>query len=109
VPSIPHDIEAEVHALSASAGGRKSAMLSGYRPSHDFGKNGHLNDGMHEYPDGGRIEPGSSGRAFIWLLAADENYGLLSVGEKFTVQEGSRIVGRGRITALRNAKLQKMG
>ena len=84
-------------------------MLSGYRPSHDFGKNGHLNDGMHEYPDGGRIEPGSFGRALIWLLAANENYGLLSVGDEFTVQEGNRVVGRGSITALRNAKLRRTG
>ena len=109
MPSRPHDIEAEVHALSTREGGRKTAMLSGYRPSHDFGRNGHLNDGMHEYPNGGRIEPGASGRALIWLLAADENQGLLSIGDEFTVQEGSRIVGRGSIKALPNAKLQKSG
>ena len=109
MPLRPHDIEAEVYALATYEGGRKGAMLSGYRPSHDFGKNGHLNDGMHEYPDGGSIDPGSSGRAFIWLLAPDENDGLLSVGESFTVQEGNRIVGRGKIIALPNAALRKKG
>jgi len=109
MPARSHDIEAEVHALPTSEGGRKSAMLSGYRPSHDFGKSGHLNDGLHEYPASGRIEPGSSGRAHIWLLAADENFGLLSVGDTFTVQEGGRVVGRGEITALPNANLQRAG
>ena len=84
-------------------------MFSGYRPSHNFGKIGHLNDGMHEYADAGQIDPGCSGRALIWLLAPDENYGLLSVGDSFTVQEGSRVVGHGKITALRNEKLQKRG
>ncbi len=105
----PHDIEAEVYALLTSEGGRQSPLLSGYRPNHDFGKNGHLNDGMHEYPDGGRIDLGHSGRALIWLLCPDENHGLLAVGETFTVQEGSRIVGHGKITGLPNAKLKKTG
>jgi len=105
----PHDIEADVHALSTAEGGRKTAMLSGYRPSHNFGKNGHLNDGKHEYADGAQIDPGRSGRALIWLLAPVENYGLLSVGDSFTVQEGSRIVGHGKITELRNEKLRKRG
>ena len=103
----PHDLEAEVFALPTSEGGRNTPMLSGYRPSHNFGKNGHQNDGMHEYPDGGKIALGASGRALIWLLCADENYGLLSVGDTFTVQEGGRIVGRGRITGLPNSKLSK--
>jgi translation elongation factor EF-Tu-like GTPase len=103
----PHVIEAEVYALRTDEGGRRNPRLTGYRPSHNFGKNGHLNDGLHEYPSGGRIELGASGVAYIWLLAPDENYGLLSIGDPFTVQEGNRIVGRGRITALPNAKLQK--
>jgi hypothetical protein len=64
---------------------------------------------MHEYPATGQIAPGATGKALIWLLAADENYGLLSVGDSFTVQESSRVVGRGRITGLPNAKLQKAG
>jgi translation elongation factor EF-Tu-like GTPase len=107
MPSHSHDIEAQIYALRTNEGGRKGAMRSGCRPSHDFGKNGHLNDGMHKYPDGGRIDPGSSGRALIWLLAADENHGLLCVGDSFTVQEGNRVVGRGKITGLGNAELQK--
>ena len=102
----PHDIEAEVHALPTSEGGRKGAMLSGYRPSHDFGKNGHLNDGMHEYSGGGSIDPGSFGKTLIWLLDPDDNFGLLSIGDSFTVQEGSRIVGHGKISALPNEKLR---
>ena len=105
----PHDIEAKVYALSISEGGRLNPLLSGYRPCHDFGKNGELNDGMHEYPDGGTIRMGESGRAFIWLLSPDRNEALLRVGDTFTVQEGSRVIGRGTITALPNAKLQKSG
>jgi translation elongation factor EF-Tu-like GTPase len=104
---IPHDIEADVYALAASEGGRRTPFYSGYRPSHDFGRNGHLNDGRHEYPDSGQIDLGQTGRALIWLLAADENFGLLSVGDTFTVQEGSRVVGRGKITSLPNQKLRK--
>ena len=107
-PRVP-DIEAQVYALSTEEGGRKTAFLSGYRPTHNFGKNGHLNDGMHDYPEAGRIELGTTGRALITLLCPDENHGLLSIGGEFTVQEGSRIVGRGRITALLNSKLLQTG
>lgn len=109
MPSVPHDLEAEVHALPSSESGRKTPFLSGYRACHDFGKVGHLNDGMHEYPEHDRIDLGTRGRALIWLLAADENFGLLSVGDSFTVQDGNRIVGQGKITAIRNALLQKTG
>jgi len=105
----PHDIEARVYALTTAEGGRRSPLLSRYRPNHNFGKNGHLNDGTHEYPDGGRIELGGSGPVLIWLLCPDENHGLLAVGDTFTMQEGNRIVGRGTITALPNSKLRKTG
>jgi translation elongation factor EF-Tu-like GTPase len=109
MPPRPHDIEAEIYALPASDGGRKTALLSGYRPSHNFGKNGELNDGMHEYPDGGRIEVDESGRALIWLLSPERNAALLEVGDTFTVQEGSRVVGRGKITSLLDVTLRKTG
>ena len=109
MPPRSQDVEADIYALPTSEGGRKTAFLSGYRPSHNFGKNGELNDGMHEYPDGGRIEAGESGRALIWLLTPDRNAALLKVGDTFTVQEGSRIVGRGKITSLPNVTLRKPG
>jgi translation elongation factor EF-Tu-like GTPase len=108
-PPRSPDIEAEVLALPESESGRKSPFLSGYRAVHNFGKNGHLNDGLHEYPERGQIDLGTSGKACIWLLAPDENYGLLSVGDSFTVQDGNRIVGRGKIIALPNVQLQKKG
>ena len=109
MPPRPHDIEAEVYALPTSEGGRRNPFFSGYRPTHDFGKNGELNDGMHDYPDSGRIDLGRSGRAIIWLLSPDRNEGMLRVGDAFTIQEGSRIVGSGKITSLPNATLQNRG
>jgi translation elongation factor EF-Tu-like GTPase len=108
-PQRPHDIEAEIQAFATTEGGRKSPLYSGYRPCHDFGKNGELNDGHHEYPDGGQVEIGHSGRALIWLLAPERNEGLLEISGSFTVQEGSRIIGRGKITSLPNATLRKNG
>src|SRR4051794_11380480 len=44
----PPDIEAEIRFISAEKGGRASAAISGYRPSHDFGHGGML-DAAHEY------------------------------------------------------------
>ena len=106
-PSQSPDLEAEVYVVPTEEGGRRSALFSGYRPSHDFGHSGALNDGMHEYPDGGSLTPGQKGRALIWLSVPELSAGRLYVGMPFTVQEGARVVGRGQIERVLNASLER--
>lgn len=102
----PPDIEAEILFLATESGGRQSPAISGYRPTHDFGLDGMLNDAAHEYVGCDSVSPGQSAMANIWFLAPQYQEGRLHPGFKFTVQEGSRIVGHGIVTHVINTALK---
>jgi translation elongation factor EF-Tu-like GTPase len=106
VTQRPPDIEAEITFLSTADSGRQTYVLSGYRPSHNFGIPGMLNDAVHEYIGPGKVEPGESALANIWLLTPEYQEGRLYPGFTFTVQEGSRVVGHGVIRRIPNESLQ---
>lgn len=102
------DIEAEISFLPTEQGGRHSPACSGYRPSHDFGIVGTLNDAAHEYIGCEAAVPGSTVKANMWFLAPQYQEGRLYPGFKFTVQEGIRVVGNGVVVAVLNEMLKKM-
>jgi elongation factor Tu len=106
-PPTEPDFEAEIYALPTESGGRKSPMLSGYRPNHDFGLPGELNDAKHDYPETGKIAPGERGVARLWLLSPERQKGRLFEGMEFTVQEGNRVVGRGKIVKILKDELKR--
>ena len=101
MPLRSPDIEAEINFLSAEEGGRCTPCASGYRPNHDFGIEGQLNDAIHEFIDKSRVAPGETVMARLSFMAPEHQElfaGRLYEGFEFTVQEGARIVGRGRVT-----------
>ena len=104
--SIPPDIEARIEFLSTAEGGRHGPVASGYRPNHDFGLPGELNDAQHEYPNNDWVEPGQSALALLWLFSPNRQTGRLYPGFKFKVQEGGHIVGNGEIVSVLNKSLQ---
>lgn len=106
VPSRPPDIEADISFLGAESGGRSNAVRSGYRPNHDFGLDGMLNDAHHEYPGVESVAPGTTARAQLWLLAPAFQAGRLQPGFTFTVQEGLRVVAHGVIVEVINPALR---
>ena len=106
ITNRPPDIEARISFLKTEEGGRAGPAKSGYRPSHDFGLPGTLNDAAHEYIDQEWVAPGESALANIWLLVPEYQTGRLNQGFEFTVQEGKRVVGHGVITKVVNAALQ---
>jgi len=106
ITNRPPDIEAEISFLPTEKGGRRSAALSGYRPTHDFGLGGTLNDAAHEYIECEAVQPGQTANANMWFIAPEYQEGRLSAGFKFTVQEGSHIVGHGTIIKVVNALLR---
>jgi len=73
---------------------------------HAFGVSGTLYDALHEYPDG-PVEPGQSGRALLWLLQPELQRGAIFEGMEFTVQEGRRVVARGRVVKVLNEDLRR--
>ena len=105
-PGRPPDIEADIRFLSTDEGGRSGPALSGYRPTHDFGVEGMLNDAHHEYIGVDSVSPGATARAQIWLLAPEYQAGRLYPGFAFTVQEGLHIVAHGEVVYVLNATLR---
>ena len=108
-PATPPDIEAEIYFLTTEEGGRRSPCRSGYRPSHDFGAEGTLNAAAHVYVGVESVCPGDTVLTRLWLAQPDFHLGRLFEGFEFTVQEGPRVVGRGRITRVLNEALAVSG
>lgn len=101
------DLEAEIQFLATAEGGRATPCRSGYRPNHNFGIPGILNDAQHEYLGREWVAPGETVMARLWFLAPEYQEGRLHEGFSFTVQEGGKIVGYGRITRVLNTTLQR--
>jgi translation elongation factor EF-Tu-like GTPase len=106
-PLRPADLEVRVSYLSTDAGGRKTAVSSGIRPDHDFGLIGELHGAQHEYPEQDWVEPGTSAKALLWLIAPDVQKARFYPGLKFTVQEGPKVVGHGEVVAVLNKELAR--
>lgn len=106
-PEQTHHIEAEIRFLLTEAGGRQTSVRSGYRPTHDFGIPGMLNDAQHDYVHMENVAPGETVRARLRLLRPDLQQGRLVVGMPFTVQEGNRIVGTGKILRVCDPQLKR--
>ena len=102
----PPDIEAEIFFLATERGGRLAPAISGYRPTHNFGLEGMLNDAAHEYVGCDSVSPGQSAMANMWFLEPRYQDGRLFPGFEFTVQEGLRIVGHGIVTQVINTVLK---
>lgn len=106
-PPREADIEAEIYILCTEEGGRLTPVQTGYRPNHDFGLDGVLNDAMHEYIGTDTVGLGDTADAYIWFLFPEYQEGRLFEGMDFTVQEGNKVVGKGKVKKVINAKLAK--
>jgi len=92
----PRDIEAEIYFLTTEEGGRKGPAFNDYRPQ--FYYNGHDWDAPHEYPDVQQVNPGDTVRAYLAFLSPHEHVGKVHVGMEFLIREGTRTVGKGKVT-----------
>ena len=100
------DIEAEVKFLTTAEGGRHTPVRTGYRPNHDMGRTDETNDAMHEFAGMDVVPLGKSVLSRMRFLAPERQNGRLHVGMQFTIQEGSKIVGRGRILHVLNKAMK---
>ena len=101
------DFEAVIHFRTKAEGGRQSPVWTGHRPNHDFGHEVGINDATHEFPDVQVVQPGDTARSLVTLHAPELPIGRLYSGMRFTVQEGSRIVGNGEIVKVLNEELNR--
>lgn len=67
----------------------------------------HFTSGCHEYIGTEEVQPGDTALARITLLAPEEVPRCLRVGQVVDVHEGSRLVGRARVTRIMNALLDR--
>jgi translation elongation factor EF-Tu-like GTPase len=86
---------AKVALLSSESGGRSTPLPSGYRGDMVLGVPGMMNGGLFEVEE--PIEPGSSGRVKVKLIAPLLNAGRLYPGQQFRLCEGYRCLGSGTI------------
>lgn len=107
-PSRAADLETEITLLPSERGGKRVPVQSGYRTVHDFHLPDTLIDAQHEYVENHQLQPGQTGRALLWLLTPELQRGRLFAGFSFTVQEGNRIVGEGKVLRVLNPELQRI-
>src|SRR5262245_46089609 len=97
------DVEAEITLLAE--GGRQTAARSGYRPAHKV-RDDYLTTGVHDYIGCDEVLPGQTDRGIITSVTPEIYPHCLWVGRVIDIQEGSRVVGRARITRIMNALLE---
>jgi translation elongation factor EF-Tu-like GTPase len=96
-PELPIDIEAEIYFFTTEEGGRMNPVLSGYRPQFHY--DGYDWDAIQNYV--GVVEPvqlGQTVTAHLYFLSPQYHVGKLYPGKEFLIREGSKVVGRGRVT-----------
>jgi translation elongation factor EF-Tu-like GTPase len=94
----PPDVEAEISFVSTEQGGRQTPFSSGYRPQFHYGEE--IWDAEHEYPDDDRVFPGETVRVLLRFARPEAHVHQIHKDMEFLIQEGARVVGRGRITKL---------
>ena len=101
------DVEAEITLFPTEAGGRQGPAFSGYRPGHKV-RDDYITSGEHQYIGRAELAPGETALGTITFLSPEAYPHCLWVGREIDIQEGSRVLGRARITKIYNAILAKV-
>jgi translation elongation factor EF-Tu-like GTPase len=100
------DFIAKIRFLTTEEGGRLGPVKSGYRPDHNFGLRGEINGAQHDYGNEDIwVALGETVSARLSLVAPRYQRGRLYSGMGFTIQEGSKLVGRGSVVEILNPDL----
>ena len=96
-PILPKpELEAEIYYLTEKEGGRKTAVATAYRGQ--FYYDNHDWDAPQQFLDKEWCEPGDTVKVLLQTASPDFHCGKFFVGKEFEVREGSKTVGKGRIT-----------
>ena len=99
-------IEARIRYLTTEEGGRRGPVGDGYRGQFHYENDMDANDGFQCFPDlrpGEFVPLGCTVRA--WVLFPDDRWReyhskKVSVGMRFDIREGSKLVGQGVVTRI---------
>lgn len=92
------ELEGEIYYLTEKEGGRKGYVKSGYRGQ--FFYNGSDWDAPQEFIDKEICNPGETVKVKLQTLSPHFHVGQFFVGQTFETREGSKTVGRGKITKI---------
>jgi translation elongation factor EF-Tu-like GTPase len=101
-PCRPADIEAVVRFLTTAEDGRLGRVATGYRPHHAMGRSTIMNDAHHQFVDREFVELGERVKSRMWFSVPEYQFHKLFPGMEFTVHEGSKTVGHGRVIRVLN-------
>lgn len=99
------DFTASIRLLSTEEGGRKSPVMTGYRPSIKFQFDNYMTSGYQMFKDKQTINPGEEAITDIKIISKDYFAGKLKEGMLFDMFEGNRKVGEGSIITITNNNL----
>ena len=94
---LNYHLEARIRYLTTEEGGRSSAVHTGYRGQFHYVNDSQVWDATQQFIGCNSVEPGDDVLARLKFISPLEHRTRISVGMKFTIQEGARIVGVGVI------------
>lgn len=101
------DFIARLKYYTTEQGGRKTHVISGYRPQVKFDFTEMQTSGQQIFLDKEIVYPGDTVTAEIAIISTEFFKNKLSIGQSFDFREGSRIIGTGEIIEIKNKDLLK--
>ena len=95
----PARVFARISVLRTENGGRQSPFTTHFRPNHNFGdeENARFYIGQVEVPRGEWVFPGETRNLWIEFLSGPHLVENLTIGRKWRIQEGPRLVAMAEI------------
>lgn len=92
------ELQADIYYLTEQEGGRKTPVASSYRGQFHY--NGKDFDAMQQFIDKSWCQLGDTVQVFLQTASPEFHAGQFYVGKGFEIREGSKIVGKGKITKI---------
>lgn len=97
---------AKIRLLSTSEGGRKTGIMSGYRPNVSFADSINT-DVKFELINHTSLEPGEKDTVTLTPLNFDAISDFLTFGSQFIIREGAKIIGQGMVLEILKFDIDK--
>jgi hypothetical protein len=90
------ELEADIYYLSTDEGGRKTSVATSYRGQFHY--DNHDWDAMQQFLGKEWCELGDTVKVLLQTASPNFHCGKFFVGKEFEIKEGSKVVGRGKIS-----------
>ena len=90
------ELEADIYYLTTDEGGRKTPVATSYRGQFHY--DNHDWDAMQQFLDKEWCEPGDTVKVLLQTASPYFHCGNFYIGKEFEIREGSKIVGKGKIS-----------